>query len=957
MKKRILDTICRSFKLPMLRTRGILFRQFLMLMTLSFLIILLFALMMVPQGRRSILAGLESQARSLSASITEVCANAFITADYSFVVDHNMQILKGGTDIKYIIIVKHRDFSMIHTNKTWQRRDKSDPHWIPVEGTAEQGRILYSAIVREEVYNYTFPLRFSGIDWGLLHIGLSLRKYESATKAMYRMIMFLALSCFIIAIIISLLFARRLTLPILLLRDTADLIVKGDLTARADIASGDEVEELAHSFNRMTDAILKSQNDIAAAHNYTQNILRSLAECLFVLRPDRTIEMVNKAMCELLGYTEEELVGSPVEILFHEYDGFLDGYGAGPLSQKQAIVNMEKSFVTKEGKTIPVLFSGSVMQTREGRVPGIVCIALDITERKKAEEMLEKSRQEAISANMAKSLFVANMSHEIRTPMNGVLGMMDLLLHTNLDMEQRAFADIAYSSANALLSLLNDILDLSKIEAGKLELECIDFDVRENLKEVIDLFSGTADSKGIHVDYACGESVPSVVRGDPVRIRQVLANMMGNAVKFTDTGEVTVRAERLEERSNNVVLRFEVTDTGIGMNTEVQQSIFESFIQADVSTTRKYGGSGLGLSISRHLVKLMGGAIGVKSEPGKGSSFWFTAPLEKAHGTNIKAERRDAPLKHADLTRHIYSHGSIESAHSFDWSQICILLAEDNLVNQKVILAMLASLKCRVDVVNNGVEAVDALLREPYHLVLMDCQMPEMDGYEATKVIREHERKSGKFRTPIIALTANAMQGDRELCLASEMDDYLPKPFKKQELVNMVGKWTGNVETGNMPGEKGGGNKAAPPVAQGNDVSTHRAVIDRSVLDGLQMLEKEGATGLVKEILFAYLSEGTKMLNDLADALQSKDAQEIYRLAHKFKSGSANVGALDLSSLLKEVEVLGRTEQIEAVAGVFARILKEYEAVKNALEAELSDRAPDPVSSASPLGDGTIERR
>lgn len=919
---------------PAFNRSGIRFRQFLMLMTLSIVIILFFALMTVSQGKKIILNGLNAQSRSLSASIAEVCGNAFISGDYSFVVDHNMQVIKGAADIKYIIIVKKDGFSMVHTGETWEQRDKPDPKWKQVAGAVQQGRIISSDIVKHKVYHYTFPLQFSGIDWGFLHIGLSLSGYESALRTMYQMILFLGLFCFVIAAILSFFFARRLTLPILLLRDTADRIVQGDLTARANISSGDEVEELASSFNRMTDTILKSQTDIAAAHDYTQNILRSMAECLIVLKPDQTIEMVNKATLELLGYKEEDLIGKPVEIVFDQYNGFINENGKELLSQKSIMINREESFITKEGKVIPVLFSASSMQSREGSPPGIVCIALDITERKKAEKMLEKSRQEAISSSRAKSEFLANMSHEIRTPMNGVLGMIDLLIHTDLSVEQKRFADTANTSAKALLNLINDILDLSKIEAGKMEIEHVEFDLREKLKEVIDLFSIQARSKNIDLRYITERSVSSVVRGDPARIRQVLVNLVGNAIKFTDSGEVTVRVKTLEEPDQGILYRFEVTDTGIGINPEARQRIFDSFTQVDTSTTRKHGGTGLGLSISQQLVKLMNGTIGVESEPGKGSTFFFTIPLAETTGKTDGSsfgqdEYSGNPEEMTGPDLQGEGKGSVNSPMP---AQLHILVAEDNAVNLQVVLAMLDSLHYRVDVASNGQEAVDAFSRQHYDVILMDCQMPEMDGYAATKIIRERE-KGSPDHTPIIALTGHAMQGDRETCLASGMDDFLPKPFNMELLFKTINRWTSD-----RPAEGGDsetGDKIDPASSFPKELEIPGA-IDKNVLNSLRGLQQEGEPDLVGELITLYLAEASKILNTLDEFMQAKDAQGINKMAHKLKSSSASVGATNFASLLKQAEIMGRQNQTEEAAQLFPEICREYAAVRMGLEAELA---------------------
>ena len=648
----------------------------------------------------------------------------------------------------------------------------------------------------------------------------------------------------------------------------------------------------------------------------------------------------------------------------------------------------------------------------------------------------------AQEATALKSEFLATMSHEIRTPLAAVIGITDLLLATPLNEEQREFAGIARDSASLLLDLINDILDFSKMEAGKLSTEWVEFEPRVVVEEMAELLSPTAHQKHVSLATFVAPEAPAAVRGDAARLRQILLNLIGNAVKFTDAGEVVVRATVEAAEDIPLTMRFSVSDTGIGLSEVARRRLFQPFTQSDGSMARNYGGTGLGLAICKRLVGLLGGEIGVESEEGRGSTFWVTLPFAPVEAPSERADvmrlaglrilvadadrtqreitqrylaarggapvcattteealallqqqaaagdpfdvvvvdralapdlgfeaasaatpvvllsgfdlppRADAPLRlgvAACVRKPVKEHALVEAvaeaagrteardgtagraaspAEPAEPAEPAvpthldrrILVAEDNPVNQRVAALQLERFGYRVEVVSNGREAVEACERSAYALVLMDCQMPEMDGFEATRRIREREA-GGERRVPIVALSANTMKDEREACGRAGMDDYLAKPVKADELRETMERWiAGSDETAR--GKPGTGGPVGEPV-------------DRAILQGLRRLSAEGKPGFLDEVVHLYTGETPKLLRAMRDAIAAGDADALGRSAHALKGSSADLGASGLDRLCKELEEIAQSGALNQAPLRLAALEREYRRVESALHEEL----------------------
>ena len=537
------------------------------------------------------------------------------------------------------------------------------------------------------------------------------------------------------------------------------------------------------------------------------------------------------------------------------------------------------------------------------------------------EELID-SKQAAEASSQAKSTFLATMSHEIRTPLNGVIGIAELLQQTSLTPKQTHYCNTICKSSKSLLGILNNVLDLSKIEAGRLSIDLVPTDLEDLVRESVYLFEESATAKGLQFLTDVASPSNKCLLLDKTRIRQVLTNLLSNAVKFTNDGSVGVSVTAIENNEHSVTLRFEVTDTGIGMDAETQSVVFESFRQADGSMSRRYGGTGLGLTISRLIVDLLGGELRVESRQGTGSRFWFDVPAD------VVSEHE------ADL----YKTQTLQLDRG-RFSGLTAMLVEDNPVNQEVARESLILLGIDVVVANNGQEAIELFSEVKPSFVLMDCQMPGVDGYEATRAIRKTEAAASELRTPIIALTANALSGDADKCFASGMDDFIGKPFTLPQLQTTIRKWFADAF---IP--------ETSPSAALESSTDHENDIDREVLESLRSIGRARDNNLLKNVLTMFLDRAPVLVEQIKAAIDQNDVVAIRETAHALKSSSANVGARRLSQLASEIETAARHDQV--VTGAECEQLEHALAtVAPQLAAVAADTPSRPGSALSPKND------
>ena len=765
------------------------------------------------------------------------------------------------------------------------------------------------------------------------------------------------------------------------------------------------------------------------------------------------IRYLNRAGKEILGTQEsEDLSQRKMISCYPNWAGDLVQSEGIPTAMKHGSWIGETALITSSGREFPVSQLILAHRNSKDEIEYLSTVARDISKQKRLENELAKTRDKAIETAKIKSEFLANMSHEIRTPMNGIIGLAELLLSTELTKEQADYAESVQHSGEILLTIVNDILDFSKIEAGKFHLETLNFDLRDTAESVLELFAEPAYRKEIEMSLLVHQDVPNDLQGDPRRLRQILTNLISNAIKFTEKGEITIRVKLKNKEQDKTTLHFSVSDTGIGVNKKAQKDLFEAFTQANSSITRQYGGTGLGLTISKQLVELMDGEIGIKSQEGKGAEFWFTTNFEATennyypnisenlknsrvlivddndsfrrilmsqikgvgifveeanssktalnllktaaknkepfktvivdlnmteingmelsqlikkersiqntpillmpsindHGVIKKVKEKGAdsyifkPIRQTELYEKL-SHllnkkegntektkeretvsqellsepisigeSFLEKNHVPDTHGPRILIAEDNRVNQKVLSVQLKNLGYKSDIKSNGEEVLEAIRDQTYSMILMDCQMPILDGFEASMKIRENEEGSD-VHIPIIAITANVLEGDQERCLAAGMDDYIRKPIKQDDLAQIVGKWAGLNQI--------------PQIEPDSNDQTEETE-SQSIQKRLDSLTDACDHKLTFECLEVFIEDVDISVSKLIKALEANDAEGIEHEAHKLKGSAANMGAVKLPEVCRILLELIHNGEVKKCHQYLNNISEEYELLK-----------------------------
>ena len=844
----------------------------------------LVAVFRIQQVKKSFMDELERSGRERAVLIAGAVANMIVAHDYGNLESEVGRIVELQ-DVQKVSIFNRDGKLMVARNNS-----KFTPEDIDFENPGE----LFVA-----------PVIFSGAKVGSVELIVSRSRSTGLMASNYRTIYIaIALSTicfgFLIYAVVTIFVAR----PLLRLVKAADQLALGNYSAELPDNSRDEIGKLVNAFSAMRESRKLSERRLRA-------IFENSPDAFIQLDKDGNIVNWNDNAESVFGYSREEVAGRNFSMVLPAKElGLNNGYRKC-YEKSENLVGVIREMVgqRKNRSLFPLELRTSEISFEDESA--FLVSARDISERKENENKLLNAMNAAEAANAAKSIFLSNMSHEIRTPMNSIIGMTNLAFKTQLNAKQHDYLSKIDYAAKHLLSLINDILDFSKIEANKLELEIIDFSLSDVFDNLSSQLMHGASAKGLHLKLDLDPDLSVPLRGDRLRLTQVLLNLTSNAIKFTDKGEVNILARKLEEGAEDFLIRFEVRDTGIGLSVQEQAGLFKVFHQADASTTRKYGGTGLGLAISKQLAELMGGSVEVVSQPNAGSTFWFDVRLPR--GNKTVTAQPATPLDLAVL------------------KNVSVLVVEDNLFNQQVAVEMLREVGCGVTLANNGQEAIEMLYKRRFNCVLMDVQMPVMDGMEATRRIRANPALADTY---IAAMTANAGREDRERCLAAGMNDFISKPVFAENLYALLARCmrssvaqgceeTGAVQNGmaesahKMPGD------SIPASATGIN---HAMLIDLSVLG--KMMGNDPAK--TRKFAIKFLHSAQAGIAEIRQALEQENWAQLAALGHRNKSPARTVGAnsfadlcLSLESFKHGGDIVQARKIVEKMDGLLLKIENE----------------------------------
>ena len=1053
------------------------------------MVIAIFLIYIIPQQNRALLNALDSHAHAVETSIRNITTASITSGDNNEVVRQCMNTIKNDRQIDYIVLAENDGSALICSRKGWKEERNSD-RWNSIpKGYETHGNILSSNLTGCGVFQHSDLFNLSGGKLGWIHIGISLDEYHAGLRAIVSRTIHVSLIGALFGLLASLRHARRLVKPILVLEKVANRLSHGDSHARVEVNRDDEIGRLSDSFNKMAQSIhdrevfARTQNKnlsklVTEKSLQTGELLEAAKQVCEIGADTFGIELVSvwlfsenqENLACMNSFNRSSGMHSQKEAISREgNEAYFDALSRIRILPVTDVVNDLRTSCLTESYLRPMGITSTMDATIriDGNVKGVVChehtgemhpwtldeenfagsiadlmaLALEAHDRHASQQELFAAKEAAEAASKAKSRFFANVSHEIRTPLNGVVGMLKLLRESPLNDSQKRFVERGILSSDALLSVINDVLDYSKMEAGKLEIEDLEFNIVDIVENVVNMFAHIAEEKGLELVCDIDRTVPGIVRGDPNRIGQVLINLVSNAVKFTDRqGDVIVRVHLEDETDDSSKIRFEVEDTGKGVSTKEQEQIFEPFHQEDSSTTRQFGGTGLGLGICRQIVELMDGEIQMTSRIGFGSTFWFSIPLGRHEGMvgdevgtgrseslcdldiivvddhqanrqmissaleswgyrvseagdgasalalmqariatghvfdlalidwnmpdmngeelgrQIKADPQLAdtglillcpavetdgcclkkscigtslpkPVRQSELYDAIVNalnptHGQIDEtiadaprlpSPTHD-SEARILLAEDNEINQEVVLEILGNFGYSCDIATTGDEAVKAVTDGEYDLVFMDCMMPGMDGYEASRCIRDHEKGTGR-QVPIVALTANAMKGDREQCLAAGMNDYLSKPLDPALMMEIVAKWCAKPSA------------LEKPALEDECEDDAKPIFDRGVV----LKRCMGNEILLERLIAKFLVQVDEDIGLMEKALAVPDMEKIRGIAHRIKGSSANLSMERLNAIAAVIEQDAHAGNPDPSATNFRNLNKEIAHIRKHL--------------------------